>query len=62
MGNPALFAEREQVILGWFRLWPRTVSREAPEVVSVRKDLEALIEQFGKKCAELRTTVNATNQ
>jgi hypothetical protein len=59
-GDPALFAEREQVILGWFQLWPRATSREEPEVAGVRKDLEALIEQFGKKCAELRTIVNAT--
>jgi hypothetical protein len=50
-------AQREAQILGWFERHPAPTGRDSADVLRVRAELDALIDAFGVKCAELKNAV-----
>jgi 5-methylcytosine-specific restriction endonuclease McrA len=55
--DDALFAEREGRIRAWLDQHPRKSAEDSREIADVREELEGLIEQFARKCAELKALV-----
>jgi hypothetical protein len=53
--DPEVLAERERRILAWIEKHPLTVPSHSQGVERKRTEIEALIAEFGTKCAELKS-------
>lgn len=60
--DPGVRAERILRIEQWIAMHPPRPWAPSPEVEALVKDLNMLVDDFGVKCAELRTLVKAERQ
>jgi hypothetical protein len=54
--------QREALILGWFERHPAPPAQNSPSVLKLRAELDALVDVFGVKCAELKDAVRASGE
>lgn len=59
VADDGLRRERTARIERWQALHPKTESTASPEVAVIEEELRTMIEAFGNKCAELRTSIRA---
>ena len=56
--DDAVYLERESRILQWFEMHPPSKHVLDDHAARVRAELEDLVEEFGRKCTELRMAIN----
>ncbi len=62
IADPDLRAQRQACIEHWMTMHPPSPWTPSPEVEALVEQLDALVDDFGVRCAELRTRVRVERQ